>query len=91
MQQILACLDSSKVPGFDEISSKFFKDGAEVLALPLCNLVNLSMKQSLFPDQCKIAKLKSQFKKGSNSDPKNYGSISLLPVVSKITERTNQI
>ena len=91
IKKILACLDSSKAPGLDEISSKFLKDGAEVLALPLCNLVNLSIKQSLFPDQCKIAKLKPLFKKGSKSDPKNYRPISLLPVVSKIIEKTIQI
>ena len=91
IKKILACLDASKAPGLDGIFSKFLKDGAEVLALPLCNLVNLSIKQSLLPDQCKIAKLKSLFKKGSKSDPKNYRLISLLPVVSKITEKTIQI
>ena len=63
IKKILACLDSSKAPGLDRISSKFLKDGTEVLALPPCNLVNLSIKQSLFPDQCKIAKLKPLFKK----------------------------
>ena len=73
------------------ISSKFLKDGAEVLALPLCKFVNLPIKQSLFPDQSKIAKLKPLFKKGSKSDPKNYRPISFLPVVSKIIEKTIQI
>ena len=91
IKKILVCLDSSKVSGLDEISSKFLKDGAEVLALLLCNLVNLSIKQSLFPDQHKIAKLKSLFKKGSKSDSKNYRHISLLPVASKIIEKTIQI
>ena len=86
IKKILACLDSSKAPGLDKISSKFLKDGAVVLALPLCNVVNLSIKQSLFPDQCKIAKLKPLFKKGSKRDTENYRPISLLPVVSKITE-----
>ena len=72
----------------DGISSKNFRDdGAEVLALPLCNHVNLSIKQSLITDQCKIPKLKPLFKKGSKSDPKNYRPISLLPVVSKIIEK----
>ena len=75
----------------DRISSEFLKDGTDVLALPLCNLVNLSIKQSLFPDQCKIAKLKPLFKKGSKSDPTNYRPISLLPAVSKIIEKTIQI
>ena len=39
--KIFACLDTSKAPGLDGISSKFLKDDAEVLALPLCNLENL--------------------------------------------------
>ena len=61
IKKILACVDSSKAPGLDEIFSKFLKDGTEVLALPLCNLLNLSIQQSLFPDHCKIAKLKPLF------------------------------
>ena len=77
IKKSLACLESSKAPGLDEISSK-------VLALPPCNLVNFSINQLLFPDQCKIAKLKLLFKKGSKSDPKNYRPISQFPVVSKI-------
>lgn len=40
---------------------RFVKDSAEVLQLLLCNLVDLSVKQSLFPDQCKIGNLKSLF------------------------------
>ena len=91
IKKIFACLDSSKAPGLDEISSKFLKDGAEVLVLPLCNLLKLSINQSLFPDQCKIPKVKPLFKKCSKSDPRNYRLISLLPVVSKIIEKTVQI
>ena len=87
----LAWLDSSKAPGLDGISSKFLRDGTEVLPLPLCNFVNLSRKQSLFLDHCKIAKQKPLVKEGSKSDPKNYRPISLLPVVSKIIQKTIQI
>ena len=88
IKKILPCPDSSKAPGLDGISWKFFKDGAEVLALPGYNLVNLSIKQALFPDlQFKIAKLRPLFKKGSKSNPKNYRPISLLLVVSKIVEK----
>ena len=44
IKKILACLDSSKAPGLDEIFTNFLIDGAEVLALPLCNLVKFSIK-----------------------------------------------
>ena len=73
LKKNLACLNDSKVPALDRISSKFLKDDAEVLALPLYNFVNLSIMQSLFPDQCKIAKLKPLFKRGPKSDPKIAG------------------
>ena len=76
IKKIFASLDSSKAPGLDGISSKLLKDGTEILTLTLCNLINLSIKESLFPDQHKTAKLKP-LKKGSKSNPKNYRPISL--------------
>ena len=57
----------------------------------LCNLAILSIKQFLFPDELKIAKLKLLFEKGYKSDPKNYRPTSLLPVVSMITEKAIHI
>ena len=63
IKKILPYLGTSKAPGLDGISSKFLRDGAEVIALPQCSLINLSIKKSLFPDQCKIGNLKPLFKK----------------------------
>ena len=65
IKKILGCLTTSKATSLDGISSIFLKIGPSVL--PLCNLINLSIKQSLFPDQCKIEKLKILFKKNSRS------------------------
>ena len=52
------------------------------------DIMNLSIKLSTFPEECKIAKLKPIFKKGARTDPKNYRPISLLPLVSKIVEKS---
>ena len=72
----------------DQIPAKFLRDGAEVLALPLGNIINLLIKLSTFPEECKIAKLNPIFKKDARIDPKNYRPISLLPPVSEIIEKS---
>ena len=85
--EILQSLSLEKSAGIDNIPSRFLKDGANILAKPICQICNLSIKFSLFPKQCKVAKIKPLFKKGSKTDPKNYRPISLLPLISKIIER----
>ena len=50
-------------------------------------MINLLIKLSKFPEECKITKLKSLFNKGSKTDSKNYSPMSLLPVVSKTNEK----
>ena len=62
-------------------------DPASELCNPVAQLINLSISKSIFPDQCKIAKLKQLYKKGSALLPKNYRPISLLPLLSKIFEK----
>ena len=88
VKKILLSLDTSKAAGIDQIPAKFLRDGAEVLALPLRNIINLSIKLSTFPEECKIVKLKPIYKKGAKTDPKNYRAISLLRLVSKIIEKS---
>ena len=80
-------VEVNKVASIDNISGRFLKDGADILAIPVTQICNLSIKLSHFPHDCKLAKLKPLYKKGSKTDPKNYRPISLLPIVSKIIEK----
>ena len=73
--------------GIDNLSGKFLKDGANILAKFIFELCNLSIKYSLFPKDYQIAKLKPLYKKGSTTLPKNYRPISLLPLISNISEK----
>ena len=84
---ILKDLNPSKAAGIDNISGKFLKGGADILARPISQLCNLSIKLGSFPRSCKIAKVKPLFKKGSKTDPQNCRPISLLSILSKIIER----
>ena len=77
----------NKAPGIDKLSGIFLRDGADIFATPLSQIVNFSIDSSTFPDLGKISKLKALFKKGSKVDPKNYRPISLLPLLSKILKK----
>ena len=56
--KLLQQINPSKSAGIDNLTGKFLKEGAPVLASPITDLVNLSISLSSFPDNCKIAKLK---------------------------------
>ena len=77
----------SKATGLDNLSGRFLKDGAKVLAKPITDLCNLSITSRKFLDSCKITKLKPMYKKGSLTEASNYRPISLLPLISKVMEK----
>ena len=56
--KIIQNIEISKAAGIDNLSGKFLKDGAEVLAKPLSEICNLSITSRAFPSACKVAKLK---------------------------------
>ena len=85
--KILTNIESSKAAGVDKISGRFLKHGPNILPKPISTLCNLSVSQGVFPNACKVAKLKPIFKKGKKTNPSNYRPISLLPSISKIIER----
>ena len=73
--QLLKGMNIDKAASIDNLSENFLKDGANILAKTISELYNLSIKDSLFPTDCQIAKLKALFKKGSTTFPKNYRPI----------------
>ena len=84
--KILSNVDPEKACGIDEIPCRMLKDGTEILAEPISQIVNMSLG-SKFPEGCKTAKVRPIFKKGKNTEPKKYRSVSILPVMSKVIER----
>ena len=82
--KLLKDMNIDKAAGIDNLSGKF---AANILAKPISEICNLSIKYSVFPTHCQIAKLKPLFKKDSTTLPKNYRPISLVPLISKIFEK----
>ena len=60
----------NNTPSNNNIFGRFLKDGANILAISITQVHNLSIKQpSHFPTSCKVA-----FKKVSKTDPKNFSA-----------------
>ena len=87
ISNLLKSCNVNKTAGIDNVSGRLFKYGADVLGIPITQICNLSIKLSYFPKDCKVAKLKPLYKKGTKTDPKNFRPISFLPIVSKIFEK----
>lgn len=84
---ILKGLNPFKVAYIDSLIGKFLKDVVEILATPVSQICNLSVKINSLPRE--TIKVKPLLEKGSNTDPQIYHPISQLPIFSKIIERIN--
>ena len=74
--------------GHDGMNARLLKDSKSTISNILTNLVNISYKKCIFPKCMKKAIVKPIFKKDDAEEPSNFRPISILPVVSKIFERS---
>jgi len=63
------------------------KSSKYLLAPLLSNVINESIRDGVFPDNLKIAKVVPIFKSGESEIPSNYRLISVLAYFSKIFEK----
>ena len=80
MQDIKSC----KAAGVDKLSGRFFKDGTNISVKPVSALHKISIFQWVFPNACKVAKIKPILNK---NDQSNYRLISLFLAISKIIDK----
>ena len=68
-------LHKNEAAGLDNLSVKFLKDGATVLAKPIFQICSLSIKYSIFLPDGKKAKLKPYLKKVKKQPEKVLSNI----------------
>ena len=68
VEKILNNLDLTKASRIYQISAKFLKIGAPVIAIHLTSIINRSIKIDAFHQKCKIPKLKPLFQKGIKTE-----------------------
>ena len=80
-------LNVNKASGPFSIPTKILKLLKELISKPLEILFNCSFSLGVVPDSLKTARVLPVFKKGSETSPNNYRSISLLSMFNRILER----
>ena len=87
LEDAFKSLESNKGEGLDEIHVNIVKSVFDLIKDPLHFIFNLSLKQGIFPNELKLARVIPVFKSGDDSLVSNYRPISILPCLSKILER----
>ena len=91
--KLISRIRSDVATGNDNINAKLIKDAIHTITPSITQLVNLSYETKTFPDIMKKAIVRPLFKKEDKEKPENYRPVSILPIVSKVFERsaTNQL
>ena len=84
---VLQKLNPRKASGHDGVSNWILKEFAEILAQPVCSILNISFAKQGLPPLWKMADVVSLIKVKSVTDvSKHLRPISLTPALSKIAE-----
>ena len=71
----------------DKISSCFLKFAMPYVSNSIAQLLNISTKNSIFPESWKTARVTPIFKEDNKSERSNYRPISVLPVQTRLFEK----
>ena len=86
VQEMLA-LNPSKVSPIEFIPPKILKENYDILGFKISNDFNISVKTGTFPNNQKFADVSPILKALDRHIKTNYRPVSILPALSKITDR----
>ena len=84
---LLESIDIKKSFDLDKVHPLLLSSAVPIIYSPLTYVINLSLKQGIFLDSLKVAKVIRIFKQGSRTLCNNYRSISVLSALNKIFQR----
>ena len=87
VRKVLLSIPSNKACGPDNVSARIIKECVEELTAPITMLCRMSFEQGVFPTVWKQANVVPIHKNGDRTNPKNYRSISLLPLFGRVLEK----
>jgi hypothetical protein len=80
-------LKTTHSSGFDDIDPFITSQVIDLLAGPLSEVINCSLRKGIVPMAIKTARVLPIYKQGTKSEVSNYRPISILPFFSKFYER----
>ena len=89
INKIINSLKDKNSSGYDEISTKIIIISKPFIISPLIIICNKMLAQGIYPERLKFSLIKPICKSGDKSSSSNYRPISLLPVFSKIFEKSH--
>ena len=87
---VIKGFSSNKAPGRDKITTRVLKDCLPVIISNIASTINNSFRSNCFPKVWKMAEVTPVLKSGNPEDPCNHQPLSLLPMLSKVSERLAQ-
>ena len=87
LENAFASLKTDNSSGCHDISADVVKRGANEIFFILKHIFNIFLAQGVFPDELKIARVRTIFKKGNNTLVTKYRPISVLHCFLKLFER----
>ena len=81
-------LKLNKASQYSDTPTKIIKENSDIISNFICESINNSIKSSIFPSCLKHADVTPLHKKCNKSLKENYKPVSILPILSKVFERS---